>query len=91
MVFLDPDLRSKSTRHTRVYALYEVAYTAVDVMAAVLFIIGSVLFFSPNLQEAGTWCFLIGSIFFAAKPALRIVREIHLLRIGDYEDLAGRL
>ncbi|MDF1607123.1 YrhK family protein [Hoeflea sp. YIM 152468] len=75
----------------RYYAWFELAYTAVDVCAAGLFVIGSVMFFFEEWQKVGTWCFLIGSICFALKPVLRIIRELRYLEKDDYEDLAKRL
>lgn len=91
MKFFMADLRDKTDRHRKIYALYELVYTLIDLGAALLFIIGSILFFYSQLQDAGTWCFLVGSVFFAAKPMLRVVREFHLLAIGDYQDLARRI
>ena len=74
----------------RAYAWFELAYTTVDMAAAGLFVIGSIMFFSDAWQTPGTWCFLIGSICFALKPTLRIVREIRYLEDDDYQDLAKR-
>ena len=83
--------RSEHTpEQRRFYALTEIVYTAVDFSAAALFIVGSVFFFFESLMTAGTWLFLIGSIFFAMKPTIRLWREIKLLRMGDYKDIAGK-
>lgn len=62
-----------------------------DFAAALLFIVGSVLFFYEATQRVGTWMFLVGSVCFALKPTLRLVREIKLYRLGDTEDLADRI
>jgi hypothetical protein len=86
-----PENRTKSDRHRRLWAAYEIAYTIVDFGAAFSFVIGSVLFFYASLQTAGTWLFLIGSILFAAKPSIRLFRELRLLALGDAEDVAKRL
>lgn len=67
---------------SRRYALYEVIYTLIDFAAAILFVIGSIMFFFDDWQTPGTWMFLIGSLFFAAKPTLRVVRELHLAAMG---------
>ena len=75
----------------RIYALYEIAHTAVDFAAAICFTIGSVLFFWASLETAAIWFFVIGSIFFLIKPTLKLSREIHLWRIGLIDDLADRL
>lgn len=81
-----------SDAHARaVWARFELIYTLVDFGAAFAFIIGSILFFYASLQLAGTWLFLIGSILFAAKPTIRLTREIKLYRMGDYGDLARRI
>ncbi len=86
-----PDKAGRGDTYNRRYAAYELAYTAVDFLAAGLFIIGSVMFFFEEWQDPGTWCFLIGSICFALKPTIRLVRELRLAEEGDIEDLAGRL
>ncbi|MBE3636928.1 YrhK family protein [Mangrovicoccus algicola] len=74
----------------RLYAAFELAYTVVDFAAALCFVIGSVFFFSEALMTAGTWLFLVGSLCFALKPAIRLWREIKLAAMGDAEDLAER-
>ncbi len=86
------DIRNRNrNEHTRrVYAQYELVYTLVDFLAAFLFIIGSIMFFYPKWVDTGTWMFLVGSIFFAAKPTVRMTREIKLYRMGKLEDLANR-
>lgn len=90
MPFFHPDRKRRYENDERAYAIFELAYTTVDVAAAVLFIIGSVMFFSDEWQTPGTWCFLIGSICFALKPSIRICREIYYFSEGDYEDLIGK-
>ncbi len=86
----------KLSRHRRYvsdeeyYAWFELAYTTVDVCAALLFVVGSIMFFSTEWLTAGTWCFLIGSLCFALKPTLRIIRELRYVRDNDLQDLAKR-
>ncbi|QDZ00149.1 hypothetical protein FQ775_07005 [Nitratireductor mangrovi] len=89
MVLFDPDNRSRSDRHRRIWAAYELGYTVVDFCAALLFLVGSVLFFYPAIETAAIWFFVVGSAFFGLKPTIRLVRELHLLRIGDLDDLAA--
>ncbi|AXS42617.1 hypothetical protein D1F64_13785 [Breoghania sp. L-A4] len=55
--------------------------TLVEFLAAVAFIIGSIFFFYESLMFAGTWLFLIGSILFGIRPAIRLVMEIRLVSI----------
>ncbi|MDK3017354.1 YrhK family protein [Pseudodonghicola flavimaris] len=74
----------------RVYAAYEIAHTVVDFLAAISFLVGSILFFYAAYQVPATWLFVIGSAFFCLKPTLRLAREIHLWRVGSVEALAKR-
>ncbi|MEP3437174.1 MAG: YrhK family protein [Hoeflea sp.] len=90
MPLFKPSTRRRYIADRRAYAMFELAYTTVDVSAAVLFVIGSIMFFSEAWQTAGTWCFLVGSICFALKPTLRIIREIRYVEDDDYEDLAKK-
>ena len=85
----DPRNATRSPATQRIYACYAIAYTVVDVAAAVLFVIGSILFFRESTTNTGTWLFLIGSVLFGVRPCISLVREWHLLRIGDYGDLAA--
>lgn len=87
----NPDNRTRSMRSRRIYAYYEIAYTLVDFLAAFLFLVGSVLFFYKSLENPAIWCFVVGSLCFALKPTIRVVREVHFLAIGDFSDLARRV
>jgi hypothetical protein len=82
------DLRgaTASPRHAEVYERYEKLYNLIDFVAATLFIVGSVLFLFPSRQENATWAFLFGSILFAARPTVRVLREFHLARIPLPDD-----
>lgn len=82
-----PDNARQSEASKVVYAWFELAYTTVDFAAAVLFVIGSVLFFQPDTVYAGTWLFLIGSLLFGLRPGVKLFREIALIRMGDYKDV----
>lgn len=81
--------RNRDTR--RIYALYELAYTTVDFLAALAFLTGSVLFLWSETAEQATWLFILGSVFFFVKPSLHMAREIHLWRMGHIETLAKRV
>lgn len=89
MRLFDPRDRRISPQQARRYALFEVAHTVVDFLAAFLFVIGSVLFFSEQTKTAGTFCFLFGSLFFVVKPSLRLARELWLARLNHVDRLAG--
>jgi len=59
---------------------YEVVSILNDLLVAIWFIVGSVLFFYDSTAYAGTWCFLLGSVQLAIRPALRLSRQVHLRR-----------
>lgn len=89
MIFTS-DKRNKSEEHQRLYASFEIAYTAVDFTAAALFIVGSIMFFFEEMMIPGTWCFLVGSVCFALKPTLRLVRELRMAELDKLQLLAKR-
>ena len=60
---------------------YEFYYNVNDVLIAVWFIIGSILFFWKETETIATWFFLIGSIELLIRPLMRIAKEIHLENI----------
>jgi RsiW-degrading membrane proteinase PrsW (M82 family) len=91
MKLFHPDNRSASEEHARLWALYEIAYTVVDFLAALMFVVGSILFFWPSTTHNATWLFVIGSCFFGLKPSIRLVREIRLVSLGDPGAVAMRL
>lgn len=76
-------------KHRKIYSAYEIAYSVIDLLAAVLFIVGSVLFLDEATVYAGTWLFIIGSVFFAARPTVRLARELHLAGLEDPKQTAG--
>ena len=66
----------------RQHALYQWAHLLVDFAAALLFVSGSIFFLYPGFQDTGSWLFLIGSIFFAMKPTIRLMRFLHIRRLA---------
>ncbi|NMO92251.1 YrhK family protein [Actinomycetospora sp. TBRC 11914] len=61
---------------------YEVLSIINDILVALWFIIGSILFFSDATTIAGTWCFLAGSVELLIRPVIRLSRRVHLTRIS---------
>ncbi|WP_147107237.1 YrhK family protein [Nesterenkonia populi] len=61
---------------------YEVASIINDILIAVWFIIGSILFFSDSTATAGTWLFLLGSVQLLIRPVIRLARRVHITRLG---------
>lgn len=64
---------------------YEALSIVNDFLIAIWFVVGSILFFSESTAALGTWCFLAGSIELAIRPAIRLVRQIHLRRVREVE------
>ena len=63
---------------------YETLSIANDVLIALWFVTGSVLFFWKETSLVATWFFLLGSLEFLARPAIRLARRVHLQRVrGD--------
>lgn len=60
---------------------YEVLSIVNDILVALWFVVGSVLFFSEATSYAGTWLFLLGSIELMIRPVIRLARRVHLQRI----------
>lgn len=91
MKLFDATNHTRTQAHREIHAYAALAYTLVDFTAALMFIIGSVLFFDKSTVYTGTWLFLIGSICFALRPTITLLREIAYIRLGDYQDAAGDL
>ncbi len=87
---LDPALRDLSPRHLEVFWRYQVVRTGVDFGAALCFVVGSVLFFFEKTTLIATWFFLVGSVLFAIKPTIDVVRSVHLRRLPRDERATSR-
>ena len=82
----DHENRTRTPVHAKTTTRYEIARTAVEFAAAVAFIVGSIFFFYDTLQYAGTWLFVIGSVLFAVRPAVRLAMEINLVALSGDSD-----
>ena len=89
MKLFNPDNHVRSEKHKKIYAYCELAYTLVDVSAAALFVIGSILFFSETTTYIGTWFFLVGSVLFGLRPTIKLYREFVYIRAGDFDNITG--
>jgi hypothetical protein len=58
----------------------------VDFGAAVCFVIGSSFFFFVSMTTGADWLFLVGSILFALKPTIDVLRSAHLKRLPGQSD-----
>ena len=79
--WLSPTLHTLTPQHTKIYQRYQIARVFIDFSAAMCFVGGSVLFLYPNLNLSSGRLFLIGSLLFAVKPTIDLVRSFHLSRI----------
>jgi len=61
---------------------YETAGIFNDFLIALWFIIGSVCFLVPSWEDVGAWIFLIASVQFLVRPAIRLARHLHLKRLS---------
>lgn len=89
-MLFEQDHQQGSSAKRRRYAQFEIAYTLADFGAAFSFVVGSVFFLFESLMTAGTWLFLFGSLLFAAKPSIRLIRDVKLAAMGEEEALAER-
>ncbi|GAA1754930.1 MULTISPECIES: YrhK family protein [Streptomonospora] len=68
---------------------YEAASIVNDILIAVWFTAGSVMFFFPAWQVAGTWCFVAGSVELLVRPLIRLARLVHVRRMRKRTHGAG--
>lgn len=66
----------------RIRGVYETLSIVNDVMVALWFVVGSILFFSESTTTLGTWFFLVGSVQLLIRPLIRLARRVHLGRIA---------
>ncbi|CAB4941342.1 MULTISPECIES: YrhK family protein [Patulibacter] len=81
MKLLHPSLEDLTPRHIELFWRYQVVRTGVDFSAAMCFLVGSAFFFFASLSTPADWLFLVGSILFAVKPTIDLVRSAHLRRL----------
>ncbi|MBH0009022.1 YrhK family protein [Salinibacterium sp. SWN1162] len=62
---------------------YEVISIVNDILIGLLFLVGSIFFFTPELTHAGTWLFVLGSVEMLIRPAIRFSRRVHLGRYSS--------
>jgi hypothetical protein len=81
----DPPLDVPVAPHERLRVThrYETLSIANDTLMALFFVAGSILFFFSSLETAARVMFLLGSIEFLIRPAIRLSRRAHLERVGS--------
>lgn len=62
---------------------YQAASILNDILIGTWFLVGSVFFFYPDLEEAGTWLFVAGSAQLLIRPLIRLSRLVHLRHLPE--------
>lgn len=62
---------------------YQTASIANDFLIAIWFLVGSIFFLFPALQQPAAWLFVIGSFQFIVRPTIRLARHIHLRHLPE--------
>jgi hypothetical protein len=79
--WLSPIFHTLTPRHGKIYGRYQVVRIIIDFSAAFCFVAGSVLFLYPNAGRVEGRLFLAGSLLFAVKPTIDLVRAFHLRKL----------
>jgi len=67
----------------KIDAFYNMLYQMNDIILALFFIAGSLLFFKESTSFYGSILFLIGSFQLLIRPLIMISREIHIRNIKN--------
>lgn len=72
------DQRSEAqAREQRVNEIYEWLHILNDLLIGIYFLVGSIFFLYPDLEEAGVWLFIIGSGQMLLGPLLRTLNKFY--------------
>lgn len=63
---------------------YELLSIGNDILVALWFVAGSVLFFWESTTTLATWLFVAGSVELLIRPVIRLARRVHLRRLPRY-------
>ncbi|PMC40784.1 hypothetical protein CJ195_03600 [Bacillus sp. UMB0899] len=64
---------------------YEFFYNINDVLIALCFLIGSVLFLWKPLESYAIWMFIVGSALFLIRPMIQFIKRFHLKKVRNPE------
>jgi hypothetical protein len=79
--WLSPIFHTLTPQHAKIYQRYQILRIFIDFSAAMCFVFGSILFLYANTGLSAGRLFLIGSVCFAVKPTIDLVRSFHLNKI----------
>lgn len=64
---------------------YEFFYNINDVLIALCFLIGIVLFLWKPLETYAIWMFIVGSALFLIRPMIQFIKRFHLKKVRNPE------
>ncbi len=84
------DNRTRSPAARDSFARFELLRSAVQFLAALCFLSGSVINVLHHPQALSSWLYIAGSVLFCTVPAVRLWSEVVLYRMGHTDTLAER-
>lgn len=79
----DAIIKVSRRREVLIHRRYEAAGIATDLMIALFFVTGSILYLLDDTATAARWVYLLGSLGFFGRPAIRLARRVQLERLDD--------
>ncbi|QGM81459.1 YrhK family protein [Otariodibacter oris] len=73
-----------------IHQRYETLSIVNDFLIGLIFLIGSIMFFYPDLTKIGVWLFVIGSIQMLIRPIIRFSHRVHLQKYRQYEGVLSQ-
>ncbi|MDX6151601.1 YrhK family protein [Marinococcus sp. PL1-022] len=65
----------------RITKVYQLIYHINDLMLALVFLVGSFLFFSETTTFYGTWLFVLGSLQMFIRPVIALAHQVHVNKV----------
>ena len=65
------------SREHRINEIYEWLHILNDLLIGIYFLVGSIFFLYPDLENAGIWLFIIGSGQMLLGPVLRTLNKVY--------------
>ncbi|SDM67694.1 YrhK-like protein [Oryzisolibacter propanilivorax] len=85
-----PTNRSRTQAARERFARFELLRSAVQFLAALCFLAGSVIAVLRAPHDISSWLYISGSVLFCSVPAVRLWSEVALYRMGHTDTLAER-
>lgn len=62
---------------------YELASIFNDFLIAIWFLLGSIFFLYPSLQDPAIYLFILGSFQFLIRPSIRLLSHFHIQHLPE--------